>query len=336
MALKLFAAGLLLAAVAQPAAAQDRFYAGKSIQFVVAASPGGGFDLTSRLLVEALHKTIPGSPTIVVQNMPGAGGVRGANYMFNVAARDGLVIGMPLPNIPVSEKLEPSGILYRTVEFSWIGTVSPETEVFGVKRDTGVTTLEQLQSKPLAIGATAPISTLGLNALLLKHVLGAKYKIVYGYPGGNEVNLALENGEIQGRTNQWSSWKSQKPDWVQKGYINFLVQIGPPEPELSNLPTLMSLARTPEDKAMVRFIETNQTIGRSVYAPPSVPADRLQVLRRAFDAAVADPQFKTRYEAQGFAVQPRSGADLQADIAATMASADLAVTTLKQLLAKAQ
>jgi tripartite-type tricarboxylate transporter receptor subunit TctC len=330
-------AGLMAAAIgatgtsghAEDAAA---FYAGRQVNFIIPTSAGGGFDLYSRVLMDYMRKYIPGQPTIVMQNMPGAGGVRAANYVSSVAPRDGSVLGMPLSNIPLAEALDPQAVKYRSVAFSWIGTITPETEVLAVWRNTGVASIEDSRHKELAIGATGKLGTLALNAGLVKGLLGSKFKIILGYPAGNEVNQAMENGEVQGRTNQWTSWKTQRPQWVEDGLLNYLVQIGPREKELPQVPSFLDLVKTPREQAMVRLLQSNQLLGRSIYAPPGIPADRLAALRDAFDKTMRDPEFLARMKAQELEVNPQPGTALGDEITRTMENADAAARDFKRLL----
>lgn len=215
--------GLLAARWAAPAGAEDvgSFYAGKQITFIAPTSAGGGFDLYSRLFVKGVRKYIPGHPLIIVQNMPGAAGMLSAAYMFNVAPKDGTVIGMPLESVPLSEALDPASAKYKSARFSWIGTITPETDVLGVWSSTGVANLADARLKAVTIGATGKLGPLALNVNLSNALLGTKFKVVLGYPSGNEVNIAMDNGEIQGRTNQWTSWKTQRPDWIAKKKSEF-------------------------------------------------------------------------------------------------------------------
>jgi tripartite-type tricarboxylate transporter receptor subunit TctC len=308
------------------------FYAGKQISFVAPTSAGGGFDLYSRLFAESVRKFIPGQPSIVVQNMPGAGGMRAAGYVFNIAPKDGTVIGMPLANIPLSEALEPTVARYQSAKFSWIGTITPETDILGVWKTAGIASLYDAQKKEIIIGATGKLGLLALNVNLCNALLGTKFKVVLGYPSGNEVNMAMETNEVQGRTNQWTSWKSQRPEWIKDKRLNFLLQIGPREAELPNVPAFLDLVKTPKDQAMVRLLQSNQTLGRSVYAPPGIPKERLLALREAFEKTVRDPEFLARIEAAGLNVQPLSGAALDQEMSRSMDNVGEAGRDLAQAL----
>jgi tripartite-type tricarboxylate transporter receptor subunit TctC len=314
------------------AQAPNNFYSSKQITLIAPTSAGGGFDLYSRIFADSFRKHIPGQPVIVVQNMPGAGGVRAAGYVYSVAARDGTVIGMPLSNIPLAEALAPEATNYKSAEFSWIGNLTPETEVLAVWRSTSVLTIADARAKELTIGGTGKLSTLALNAGLVKALLGAKFRIIHGYPSGNEVNLAMENGEVQGRTNQWSSWKSQRPAWIKENRLSFLVQIGPKEKELPDVPSFIDLVTSPADMAMVRLLQSNQVLGRSIFGPPGIPADRLAILRVAFDKTTHDPEFLARTREAGLDVNPRPGHVLAEEMQRTMKSSTEAARDMKRLL----
>jgi tripartite-type tricarboxylate transporter receptor subunit TctC len=324
--------GLLLGIPAAHADDVAAFYAGKQITFVAPTTVGGGFDLYSRIFVEYFRKFIPGQPTIVVQNMPGAGGIRAANFMYNVAAKDGSVIGMPLANIPLSEAIEPSVARYQSSKFNWIGTITGETDILAVWKTSGLASIEEARHKEVVIGGTGKLGMLALNVNLANALLATKFKVVSGYPSGNEVNLAMENGEVQGRTNQWTSWKSQRPQWVSENKLNYLLQIGPKEPELPNVPAFLELVKTPKDQAMVRLLQTNQVVGRSVYAPPDVPKDRVAALRAAFDKTMRDPDFLARMKGMGLYVQPSTGAELEEEIARSMENVGDAARDLREAL----
>jgi tripartite-type tricarboxylate transporter receptor subunit TctC len=333
-AVTILAVGLSFGECATTAQADEitAFYTGKQITFVAPTSAGGGFDLYSRLFAESVRRFIPGQPSIVVQNMPGAGGMRAAGYIFNVAPRDGTVIGMPLANIPLSEALEPNVARYQSAKFGWIGTITPETDVLGVWRSSGVASLDDARRKEINIGATGKLGLLALNVNLANALLGTRFKVVLGYPSGNEVNLAMETGEVQGRTNQWTSWKSQRPAWIKEHKLNFLLQIGPKEPELPDVPGFLELVKTPEHQAMVRLLQSNQIVGRSIYAPPDMPKDRLAALRHAFEKTVRDPEFVARLNAVGLTIQPSTGAALEQEISRSMEHAGQAARDLRQAL----
>lgn len=322
--------GILIGGFASAyAESASSWYAGKQITFIAPTTAGGGYDLYSRLFVETFRKYIPGDPVIIVENMPGAGGMRSASYLFNVAPKDGTTIGMPLATVPISEALEPNEARYRSAQFGWIGTITSETDVLGVWKTTGVANLNDARKKEVSIGATGKTGALALNVYLANALLGTKFKVVLGYPSGNEVNMAMDAGEIQGRTNQWTSWNNQRPDWIKDGRINFLLQIGPPEAELPHVPVFLDLVSTPKAQAMVRLLQTNQLLGRSIYAPPGIPSDRLATLRDAFDKTVHDADFMQKLKTAGLYLKPLTGAMIGEEIGQAMENVGEATQDIK-------
>ena len=333
---RLSAATLLAASLAALPAKADAisdFYGSQRLNFIVPTSAGGGFDLHSRILMEFMPNYIPGKPRAVLQNMPGAGGVLAANYVYRVAPKDGSMIGMALSSIPMAEALQTEEILYKSTGFGWIGTITTETEVLAVWKASGVTNIDEAKQKNVPIGATGKLGTLGLNTALANALLGTKFKIVYGYPGSTEINMAMENREVQGRTNQWTSWKTQSADWVKAGTLAYLLQIGPKDPELTQVPSFSDLVSSPGDKAMVALLQSNQLMGRSIYAPPNVPPERLAALRAAFDKTLVDPAYLARVKQAGLElINPCSGEELAASITATMSTSTQAAADMKKLL----
>lgn len=277
---------LALAAQSSPTHADpvSDFYAGNRITFNVGTTVGGGYDLYARILAESLPRHIPGKPSILVENMGGAGGVKAANYVYNIAAKDGTVIGMPVSSIVLAEALRPSQVKFQSRRFGWVGTIATMTDVLAVYRSSGINTIEDAKKKSIVIGATGKLGTLYLQVALVNALLGTKFHIVPGYKSGNETNLAMDSGEIQGRTNQWISWKTQRPQWIRDHKLSYLLQFGPKVPELKGVPTFGDLVTAPDKKAMVDLLQIIQLVGRSVYVPPGVPHERSAALRAALSA----------------------------------------------------
>lgn len=308
---------LAFAVATTPGHAQSpkEFYGSNRLTFIVAASAGGGYDLYSRVLMNHFPKHLPGNPSVVVQNMPGAGGVKAANYMYNVAAQDGSVIGMPIAPVVLGEALRPNRAKYSARKFGWIGTITTMTDVLGVFRSTGVSSIEQAKQVEVVVGATGKLASNYLQVALINAILGTKFKIVQGYKSGNEMNIAMDRKEVMGRTNQWTSWRTQRPHWIERNEINFLVQFGPKNPELAGVPGMLDLVADPEMRDIIEFMELIQKVGRSTYAPPGVPPARLAALRDAFDATVKDPAFLNEAKERHLMVnQSRRGKDLAADL----------------------
>jgi tripartite-type tricarboxylate transporter receptor subunit TctC len=314
------------------AADESQFYAGKTLTFIVGTSAGGGYDLYMRLLAEYMPHHIPGQPKVVVQNMSNASGRGAANYIYTQAVKDGTVFGMCSAGIVLAEALDPSQVRYRSKDFDWIGTMTTMTDVLAVFKTTGVDTIEAAKKTPVILGAMGKDSALRLQPALVNALLGTKFKIVGGYAGGNEVNLAMDRGEVFGRTNQWDSWEAQRPQWIAEHKLNYLLQIGPKLPELADVPAFGELVKDPKQKALVDLLEVLQWVGRSAYTTPGVPASRLTVLRRAFDQTMNDPEYIARIKSLNLDRYTRSGAETQDYITKVMSNSDTVAQEFKQLV----
>jgi tripartite-type tricarboxylate transporter receptor subunit TctC len=329
-----FACGFLacLATSQGNAASFGDFYAGKQLTYIVGTSAGGGYDLYSRILVEHWARHIPGKPIFVVQNMPNASGVGAANYVSNVAPKDGTYFAMCSAGIVLTEALTPTQVRYRSSEFGWVGTVTTMTDVLAVFKSTGIATLEEAKRIPVLLGANGKGSALSMQPKLANALLGTKFKIIGGYAGGNEVNIAMERGEVSGRTNQWDSWNSQRPDWVGEDRLAYLLQFGPKLPELPSVPSFRELVTSPDDQALVDLLEVLQYVGRSVFTTPGVPADRLAILRRSFDETLKDPRFIARMQEAKLDLLSRPGEATQSYITGIMNGASNAAQTFDQII----
>jgi tripartite-type tricarboxylate transporter receptor subunit TctC len=305
-------AGLGLAAQSAQADPVADFYHGKTINLIIGTSTGNDYDFRARLLARHMARHIPGEPTIIPQNMPGVGGVKAANYLASLAPRDGTGLHMIMSNMMSSEAIGAQGVQFDTRKFFWIGNTTSTPNVTVSWYTSGVTSIEQVKARELIVGA--PGGTAGVvYATVMNKLLGTKFKIVTGYPGGNEVNLALERGEIDGRaSNSWASWKSTHPDWVRDKKIIVLVQVGLRRaPDLSDVPLLFELAGNDTDRQVLTFLSADTAISRSLVAAPDTPPERVAALRRAFDATMKDPEFLAEAEKSKMEMEPMSGEEAQ-------------------------
>ena len=305
-------AAAFLAAGILPAQAQSvaDFYRGKTINVLIGVGVGGEYDLQARMVARHLGKHIPGSPTVVPQNMIGAGGIKMANYLFAQAGRDGTNIGMMGNNFPATEAVGGSGVQYSSVKFNWLGTMAPVVETMAVLTSTGVKTVDDLRGKEVVAGASGKGAITYIYPSTMNEFLGTKFKIVTGYPGGNQINLATERGEVQARNNTWSSWKATKPSWLRDKFITVLVQAGPRASDL-DAPSVESFAKTPDDRKLIELVTSGTHLGRPMATTPDVPEDRLRALRGAYRATMADPEFRAEAEKAGFEVAPVYGEEMQ-------------------------
>ncbi|HEY4406015.1 MAG TPA: hypothetical protein VGN55_15315 [Xanthobacteraceae bacterium] len=306
------ALGALLALGCAPARAQsapESFYAGKTLSIIV--DGGGAYEAYARMLAQYLPRYIPGRPTVIVQQMPGAGGVRAANYLYNVAPRDGTVIAGLHGAVLTAPLLSPGAATFDTTRFSWIGNVTRDTYVGYVWHTAPVQSLEEAKSKLLVLGGTS-VGGNGIDmAIVARDVFGFKVKIVSGYKTSAETKIALERGEIDGTfANLWTSLK--QTDWLARGLVRVIVQHGTQKhPELPATPLFRDFARSDAERQMLDVLGVREEITRPYLAPPEIPAERLALLRRAFDATVSDPAYLADMARQRLEVEgPSSGEEL--------------------------
>lgn len=322
----------LVAAPKGAAQAQDgnALYAGKSIDLIIGFSAGGGYDAPARLLARFMDGHIPGQPKIVPRNMPGGGSRTAAGYVFNVAPKDGSVLATVDQSLPLQQALgEP--LQFDAARLTWIGNLAAGTNVLGTWHASGVKTIEDAKRTDVTIGATGSGSS--QQPKMMNVLLGTKFKIILGYPGGSEINLAIERGEVAGRTNTWASFKSAKPDWIRDKKINILVQIGLAKaPDLPDVPLLMDLGATADDRAMLKLLSAPATIGRPIVSTPNLAPAVAQTLRDAFAATVKDAAFLQEADKQKIEINPMSGEALQAIIADVVAAPRPVAEKLRSLL----
>ena len=311
------AIGLMVMLYSTPGArAQSvaEFYRGKSVDLDIGYSVGGGYDLYARLIARRLGEHIPGNPNVVPKNIEGAGSLRLANYLYSVAPKDGTVIGAISRGAAFDPLLNENGASFDASRFSWIGSANNEVSVCVALTSSGITRFDDLYTMPLTIGSTGAGDDTYQFPALLNAVLGTKFKIVTGYPGGNDVTLALERGEVQGRCGwSWSSLKATRLNWVVRKRIVVLVQLSlSKHPDLPNVPLIMDLAKTDEQRAIFKMIFARQTMGRPYAAPPGLPEDRLAALRKAFMDTMTDKEFLYDADQNKFEINPVDGDQLEA------------------------
>ena len=331
--LALIAAGTLTAQIASAQNVAD-VYKNKTVTLVFGYGVGGTYGQTTLLLSKHIGKHIPGNPTVIMQSMPGAGGLKMTNYAYNAMPKNGLNLMMPPEMSVVSELLRPNKVKYKTTKFTFLGTVFGANQVMVVRRDTGIRSIEDLQKKELIVASTGKGSPTYLVPQMMNSLLGTKFKIVTGYKGSAGTSLSVERGETFGMTNSWVSWKANRPQWFNKPSNNFMVkltQVGfTREPDLPDLPLLTELAKNADDKAAAAMLSTASIIGRGLAVPPGVPQGLIEPLRAAFWATVNDPVFKADAAKSKLPVIPIKGAELQKVIGDTMK------TMSPQVIAKAK
>jgi len=302
------------AAASTQAAAQtpEQFYAGKTIDFVIGYPPGGSNDTWARLVTRHLGKHIPGKPTVVPKNQPGAGSFLAVNTIFNVSPKDGTVIGIGAPTMPLDEKLGTQGVRFKTAEMNWIGRVDSLVNMVFLWKTSRVKSFADAMSIQSTLSATGVGSTVSIYPTVMNNVFGTKFKLVMGYKGSNEAMLAVERGEVEGHSTSWTALKVAHPDWIRDKTVTILVQFALKQhAEMPDIPTAVELARSDEERAVLAAVMNAAEVGTAFFTTPGVPADRLAALRRAFDATMQDPELHADVEKTGLALNPLTGEELQ-------------------------
>jgi tripartite-type tricarboxylate transporter receptor subunit TctC len=294
-----------------PASPED-FYRHNTIVMLVGTDASGEYDAMGRLLMRHLAKHIPGNPNIVVENMPGASGIKSANYLYAAAPRDGSMMAIFNKSMPFYEVTKVQNTNYKSDEFNWIGTFTRSNNLVTVMARTGVKTIQDAATKEVTMGSLGAGGTMSTYPLLLNHVVGTKFKLVQGYAGAQLVDLAMARGEVDGRGSYtWSDLKAAHPDWLTDHKINVLVQFGfEREADLPDVPTMIDLGKDDKERAVFRFISSDIPVGRPFLMPPGVPKDRVEALRQAFDETLKDPEFLADAKTVKVDVVPVSGANL--------------------------
>lgn len=304
---------LSLAAGAPPAQAQSdavaEFYRGKTVNVLIGVGVGGEYDIQARLVARHIGKHIPGNPAVVAQNMTGAGGLRMINYLYNVAPKDGTNIGMIANAFPAMQAVGVASVQFDAGRMQWIGSIAPVNETLAVWHTTGVKTIADARNREVIAGASARGAITFIYPQMMNEFLGTKFKIVTGYPGGNEINLAMERGEVEARNNTWSSWKATKAPWLKDKKIAVIAQAGPRAPDL-DAPSVEDAARNPEERALIELVVSGTQLGRPL-ATNAAPPERVAALRAAYAATMKDPEFLAEAKSLNFEVNPVLGEPMQ-------------------------
>ena len=303
---------LALTALTSAVGAQTAFYSGKTIELIVGYPPGGSNDVYGRAVARHIGRFIPGHPQVIFRNMPGAGSILAANHIYNVAPKDGTVLGLLAATNTLDEKLGANGVKFETAKFNWIGRVSSAINVTGIWHMSRIKTVQDALAHEVSLGATGSGSTVFVYPNVLNRVVGTKFKLIMGYGGSNEAMLAVERGEVEGHSTSLEAYKAAQPDWIKDKKINFIVQYGlKRHPDLPDVPTCVELARNAEEAAILKAVVNATEIGKSILTSPGVPAERVSILRRAFDEMVWDGDFIRELEAMRVELTPMNGVELQ-------------------------
>jgi tripartite-type tricarboxylate transporter receptor subunit TctC len=319
-----------------PAAAQSvaDFYRGKQITFMVGSSPGGGYDAIARLVARHIVDHIPGNPGVIVQNTPGGGSLTMSNRIYRVAPQDGTVVGLVQRGVLLAQLTKQPNVQFDVTKLNWIGSVSPEISLVVAWNTAPVKTVADLLSKQLIVGGTGATSDLEASARLLNATIGAKFKIVSGYPGQGDVSLAMERGEIQGTADwSWSEIKARHADYLEGKKITLLLQNAlRKSPDLPDVPLTMDFIKDDTDRKVAQLYFGLKEVARPILAGPGVPADRLEALRAAFMMLKDDADFKADAAKTGIEVDPTPAQEIDDYIKLTTSASPEVVRRLTEIL----
>jgi tripartite-type tricarboxylate transporter receptor subunit TctC len=311
----------------------DDFYAKRQIKLLIGNNAGTSYDLSARLVGRHLGRHIPGEPTLVPQNMPGASGIIATNYAYNVAPRDGSVIVGTVQTVPQRQVLGDENVKFDAAKLSWIGNPASSVNVMVTWHTAPVKTFEAARHQKALMAAMTRDASSGIEVALANNLLGAQFQLVPGYKG-NEIDLAMERGEAQGRAGQsWDGWKITHSDWVEQKTLNVLVQVGlNPSRELADVPQMLRLAKNDEQRQILELYSAPITLGRPLFVGPDVPAGRIAILRTAFRQTMSDPAFLGDARKLNYDVDPVWGEDLQAIVARMLATPAAIVAKAKDAM----
>jgi tripartite-type tricarboxylate transporter receptor subunit TctC len=328
-------AGLFCACVFNAAHADpiETFYRNATVRIFNWAAAGGEYDIHGKLVSRHLGKHIPGNPVVVHQTMTGGGGIVAANHLYNVAPRDGTSLGVLVATVALSQALGDTNVKYDAAKFNWVGTIAPTQENLVAWSTAPVKRYEDLLTTEFVLGASGAGSTSVISPTVMNALLGTRIKIVPGYPGGSQINLAMERGESMGRWNTWSSWKVTKPDWIAEKKIIFLAQSALKKPaDLQDAPLLIDLAKNEDDKKIFALLATSAEMGRPMAASPDAPPDRMKAILAAYRATMKDPEFLKEAAQLKIEVDPLIGDELQALVQRALSTPKQLTERLKGLI----
>jgi tripartite-type tricarboxylate transporter receptor subunit TctC len=316
----LAAAALVLTAQAAQAEPAEPFYARKTVTISIGYTAGGSYDLYGRLVARHLGRHVPGNPAVVAQNMPGAGSMKAANYLYEVAPKDGTALGVIVESAALEQVLGNKAAQYDAAKFSYVGRVATSNNIFMMWHTSKTQSVADAQKRETILAGTGPGSIAETVPRLLNALIGTRFKLVSGFPASTEAMLAMERGEVEGAGSSWAAVSVGKKDWLRDKKIRIILQTQPERhADLPDTPSLTEYGSTPEDKLVTALYASGSGIGRTVLGPPGIPADRLQVLRTAFDAMVKDPAFVADIRKLNVELDPLPGAKVQELIARTLA-----------------
>ena len=303
------AAAIIAGGASSQAQTVEEFYKGKTITIVTSTGPGGAYDLAARTLARYMPKYLPGAPQFVIKNMPGGGHVLATNYMFTQAPKDGTTLATVSNGIPTHQVLDGKGVRFDARKFQWLGSTGISNLLTVSWAQSGVKTIDDVMKREIITGATGTGSGTYMYPSVMNSVLGTKFKIVLGYTSSQEVDMAMERGEVAARSGaSYRGFLAEHPDWIKQGKLNVLTQVGAQrEADFPDVPLMDELGKTPEQRALLKLVSSPVAMGRPYLTAPEVPADRVAALRHAFDAVMKDEEFLAEAKKLELDLNPISG-----------------------------
>ena len=292
--------------------AVEQFYKGKTLDLIIGYPPGGSNDVFARFVARYLGRYIPGNPGIVTRNMPGGGSLLAANWIYSIGPKDGTVLGIVSPTVPLDARLGNPAAKYEPEKFNWIGRTGPAANPIMIWHTQPFTSWKDAMSQEITLAATGAGSTVSVYPTVLNNVLKTRFKLVFGYKGSGEAMLAMERGETAGHSTAWEALKTQHPDWITDRKVRIILQFAlERHSEMADVPTAIEIAETAEQKAILRAVLNATEVGKPFMTSPGVPAERVEALRRAFDRMVRDAEFQAEFAKARVELNPRTGEQLQ-------------------------
>jgi len=302
---------------AAPAArADEAFYRGRTIDLIVGYPVGGANDNYARLLARHMGRHVPGAPALVIRNMPGAGSLQAVNHVYNAAPRDGSVLAIGAPTIALDQKFDAQGVRFDARRLEWIGRANSQLALIILRPQVKASTPQEAAREEIVMAGTGASSTISIYPGVMNRLLGYRFKFVMGYKGSGEAMLAVERGEVEGMNISWESLEANHPSWLPEGKVKPLVQFAQTRhPALPNTPAVVELARNDEERRILDALMSTVEVGVSFFTTPETPRQRVEALRRGFDAMAQDPACLEEAAKMRLAMQPRRGEDVAALVA---------------------
>jgi tripartite-type tricarboxylate transporter receptor subunit TctC len=327
--------GAMTVLAAGPAFSADPFYKGKTVTVITSTGAGGTYDTVARAVARHLPRHLDGTPTAIVQNMPVGGHMRATNHMYNVAPKDGTKLATIHNAVPLHQVIDGRGVRFDVAKFNWLGSTGSDNSGIIVWHTASVKTYDDLLKKEAILGGTGPGSGIVLFPKVMNAVLGTKFKIVIGYKSSEQINIAMERGEVEARAFGLTSIFAQRSDWVKEKKIRFLAQVGAKrDARIANVPLLTDLAKTEEQRQILKLVSSPTALGRPFIAPPGLPAERVATLRKAFDGIFADPKFIAEMDKLKVAIDYMNGAETEKLVLATVNTPAEFVEKAKKVIPK--